>query len=83
MSNLGELYRRQARYDEAEELFAAVLRIVRGKPRADGFARLEAIRQLARLYQDCGREDDAAPLLAEAMILSEQISSRNETSGTP
>lgn len=83
MSNLGELYRRQERYDEAERLLAAVLRIVRGKPDVGDFALLKAIRQLARLYQDCGREDDAAPLLAEATTLSEQLPPQDQTSPAP
>ena len=70
MTNLGELRQKQQRYEEAESFHAAVLRITRRKPDSGDFDLLPALGNLASLYEDWGRWEEAAVLREEAAAVT-------------
>ncbi|MDY7109117.1 MAG: tetratricopeptide repeat protein [Planctomycetota bacterium] len=83
MSGLADACRGREKYEEAESLLVAVLATTRDRLNVDVFDLLEAVDQLAALYEDWGRGDAAAPLRAEAGELRRQIATLDASPGSP
>jgi serine/threonine protein kinase/Tfp pilus assembly protein PilF len=69
LGNLGELYRKQGRFEEAEPLLVEALELKRRFVSDDEVSLAISINNLGLMYRDQGRPEDAEPLLEEALEL--------------
>jgi len=69
VGNLGELYRKQGRFDEAEPLLVEALAMKRRFLPEDDVSLAISINNLGLMYRDWGRPGDAEPLLQEVLEL--------------
>jgi serine/threonine protein kinase/tetratricopeptide (TPR) repeat protein len=69
IGNLGELYRKQGRFEDAEPLLLEALELKRRLLAENDVSLAIAINNLGLMYRDWGRPENAEPLLDEALDL--------------
>jgi hypothetical protein len=72
LNNLGDLYRAQARYSDAEPLYKRALAIQEKALGPDNPNVALSLNNLALLYSSQGRHDDAEPLFKRSLAIGEK-----------
>src|SRR5262249_12844713 len=73
--NLGECLSKSGKCEEAEPLLLECLAAVQKRHKSDEHPEVQnRIRQLASLYERCGRPDEAKPFRARLLVATSQMS---------
>ena len=79
LNGLGELYRRQRRYADAEQMFTRSLALKETAHGPDHPDVATTLTNLGLVYAAEGRHRDAVPVLERALRIQDQASTRNAT----